>query len=472
MQTSTIILIVGAIQLLLLIIEVYLVASLRMYYDVRFSGHDILLLVVQVCNLILLLQCFAGYTSIGGINIGNTGGEWMIFALQGIIILLLLFRFSWLLHKLVEHRQRLLKPRAIRETVDYLPNGICFATPSGRLVLTNRKMNELIYHLTGHVIMNVRLAWDELCSYISANGCMRLNEPWINLDYFDKEPEAGVFFSLPDNSIWRFQLKELNDSYPHYIQLEATDISELYGFCRELYNNNQRLAGQYERQQRLLADIVEINHAKEILSMKMRIHDDLGQSILTTKRYLSNETLTENMPNLAELWSSTIRCLEDYTQAYTDAETTPEIELHKAAEMIGCRIVYNGVRPTERKTTLLFYASVREALTNAVRHAAADELYVTILPIPQEYQISHGYHVEISSNGKKPVPSLTEGNGLGNLRKRLEQEGATLELRYGNSVIMIVELPAEGRDTLTQPMPAQDIFQYDISSHASSAQEG
>ena len=508
MQVSTIILIVGALQLLLLIAEVYLVTSLRVYYSVRFSGYDILLLVVQICNLIFLLQCFAGYINsgvvgvgaaiisdgsiagishatsaadmgrissinnigniagIGGINIGNTGVEWMLFGLQGIIILLLLFRFSRLLHRLVEHRQRLLKPRAIRETVDYLPSGICFAAPSGSPLLTNRKMNELIFRLTGHVIMNVRLAWDELCTYTGVNGCVKLNDPWISSDYFvneeDEEAEAGVFFSLPDNSIWQFQLKELTDDYPHYIQLEATDISELYELSRELYDNNQRLAEQYERQQRLLSDIVEINHAKEILSMKMRIHDDLGRSILTTKQHLSNGTLTENIPSLSELWSNTIRCLEDYTQIYTDSASLPEIELQKAADMIGCRISYSGERPVGRKTTLLFYAAVREALTNAVRHAAANELYVMI------QSTAGGYHVEIADNGNKPVFLITEGNGLSNLRRRLEQEGASLKISRSNGVVLSMELPAEGRELSLQDMPAKDILmQESISQDAS-----
>ena len=394
MQTSMIILLVGALQLALLIIVVYMVVTLRMYYNVRYSIVDILLLAAQTANLIVLLQYFSLYEEIAdstigmfaAINPGNTGFVAWLITIQGIIIFALLLRFAWLLRKLWKHRKRLIKSRSIRETVNYLPGGLCFAAPNGRPVLTNRKMNELVYRLTGHTIMDAKLVWDELCTFSSANGCFKLDDPWINREYLAEAPGNGAYFLLPDNSVWRFKLEELTDSNPHYIQLEATDISELYGYSRELFENNQRLAAQYERQQRLLANIVEINHEKEILSMKMRIHDDLGRSILKTKQHLSNGTLSENIPTLAEVWNNTIRCLEDYTQIYADSGNLPENELQKAADMIGCRICYYGERPTGHKTALLFYAAVREALTNAVRHAAADELFVSIQRTSSEYK--------------------------------------------------------------------------------------
>jgi len=217
--------------------------------------------------------------------------------------------------------------------------------------------------------------------------------------------------------------------------MEATDITDLYNYSRKLYENNQRLAMQFERQKSLLENIVDINREKEILATKMRIHDDLGRSIITTKQHLWNQTLSGNIPHLAEIWNNTIRNLADFTQISGDADVSPEIELLHAADIIGCRINFFGERPSNRKTALLLYASVREALTNAVKHAKADQLNVVINPTDQ------GYDVEISDNGVTPVESITEGSGLSNLRKRLEQEGATLLVKCGNRVDLKVQLP-------------------------------
>jgi signal transduction histidine kinase len=62
--------------------------------------------------------------------------------------------------------------------------------------------------------------------------------------------------------------------------------------------------------------------------------------------------------------------------------------------MIGCRIDFDGERPADRGAARLLYAAVREALTNAVRHAGADTAHR--LHPPQ----APGYHVEISDNGR------------------------------------------------------------------------
>jgi hypothetical protein len=387
-------------------------------------------------NLILLLHYANGYKS-------NSD---LLFIGEGIFILLLLARFIWLLRKTRLCRQDLLATRSIRETIDYLPGGICFATPNGRPVLTNRRMNELIYRLTGHTIMNARLTWEELRRFNRANGCAKLDEPWLHQARIDETAAESVSFALPDGSIWRFRREELTDRLPHYVQLEATDISDLYRHSKELYENRQRLSEQYQRRRNLLTNIVEINHRKEILHAKMRIHDDMGRSILTTKQHLLNRTFEENIPYLAEIWNYTIRSLEDFPQTAADAEISSESELQRAAEMIGCRIDFHGKRPVGRKTLLLLYAAVRAALTNAVMHANANQVGVTIRPTER------GYHVEISDNGTAAVSSVTEGSGLGDLRRRLEQEGAALHVQVNRAdgVVLIVELPSERKDTSVQ----------------------
>ena len=326
-------------------------------------------------------------------------------------------------------------------------------------------MNELIYRLTSHTIMDVQLTWNELCAWdfqksgaesgaesegesgyqracsSAVNGCAKLADPWITSDYMGEDAGGDLFFSLPNNRIWRFRREYLKDREPFYIQLEATDTTELYRHSKELYENNRRLAEQYGRQQRLLENIVGMNREKEILSIKMRIHDDLGRSILATKQHLSGDTLSGDLPHLAETWNNTIRSLENFAQISADAQTSPETELQKAADMVGCHIKYKGERPDGRKAALLFYAAVREALTNAVRHAGAYELTVATQPT------ALGYHIEISDNGRPAVSPVVEGGGLSNLRKRLEQQGATLEVRCKEGVVLVVKIPHETKNT-------------------------
>jgi DNA-binding NarL/FixJ family response regulator len=103
--------------------------------------------------------------------------------------------------------------------------------------------------------------------------------------------------------------------------------------------------------------------------------------------------------------------------------------------MIGCRIEFIGERPADRGAARLLYAAVREALTNAVRHAGADSPHR--LHPPQRRGLPCG------DLGQRPGPRAHPGgpDGLGNLRRRLEQEGAALEIVCRQGVVLILELP-------------------------------
>jgi len=114
----------------------------------------------------------------------------------------------------------------------------------------------------------------------------------------------------------------------------------------------------------------------------------------------------------------------------------PEEELLRVAELIGCRVIFQGKQPSERRPLLLMYAAIREALTNAVRHGGADCLMV------QVEDDSKGYKVRISDNGTGG-DEICEGGGLRNLRVRLEQEGARMDISTDKGVVLQLWLPKE-----------------------------
>ena len=447
--TEGMLIIFGLIQFALIIVAIYLVVYFRMLYNTRISLFDILVIAIQMQNLIYLY-----YTLLGNAGDNFMNREIYIF-LQGTLIIFLLVRYSFMIRASRKNRQNLLTVQSIRETIDHLPGGICFSAPSGVPIMTNYKMNELIYKLTSHTVMNARATWLELCQYKSYNGCVKLDKALMDLDNESREPAYDgwqqnndcreqpnwLFFKMPEGNIWRFRREEMTDQEPPYVQLEATEITDLYQYSIELSENNQKLSKQHMRQRSLLDNIVEINHEKEILSSKMRIHDDLGISIITTKKHLFNQTLSANIQYLIDLWKNTIRNLTDFVQRYEDIGASPETELLKVADMIGCEINFIGDQPAGYKAALLYFAAVREALTNAVRHVGADCLNVATSYV-EASPSGPCYHVEISDNGSAAVYFISLGNGLSNLRKRLEQEGATLDIKCIDGVTLIIDIPA------------------------------
>lgn len=324
--------------------------------------------------------------------------------------------------------------KMVKKAIDSYPGGICFSALDGRTILVNEKMNKLVLELTGHTILNAKVTWDELTNFAGKDGVKKLIQSWLpkDSDNGDKNIHQQMFFRFSDGSVWRFQCRFLD---PNTIQIEAAEITELYRLSEELYENTIRLREMQKRQKALLNSIVEINLNKEILAAKMHIHDELGHCLLATTKAITEDSLAENADTLRESWNSTIRDFSNIPMVWTVPDSSLQSELLQVAELIGCKVIFLGEQPSGHKSLHLLYAAIREALTNAVRHADATELTVEI------EQNKRYYHIEISNNGGVAVSKITEGNGLSTLRQRLEQEGASLKVLSGDSVSLIVNIP-------------------------------
>lgn len=328
-------------------------------------------------------------------------------------------------------KSRLHTVALIREAINSYPDGICFAAPGGRPILANKKINDICYRLTGHTVTNADRMWEEL-------GEKRIPDTLSDLNGDSSngliEGTEQILCRLQNEQVWQFQRRQLMlDSGP-VMQYEAADVSELYLCQKQLQEKNEQLAQMLERQRVLLKNIVENNLKKELLDTKMRIHSDFGKLLVMTESRLSNWQEREDESEIFEAWDHVITDLENASEREETTSDSPQTELLKMAEMIGCKVEFIGEQPQERRAVLLLYAAIREALTNAVRHAGADKLIV---------ELQHDercYKVTISSNGRNDVMSVQEGGGLSDLRRRLEQEGATLFLEINGGVVMHVTI--------------------------------
>ena len=329
--------------------------------------------------------------------------------------------------------------KMIKKAIDSYPGGLCFSALDGRVILVNEKMNKLVLELTGHTILNAKAAWEELATFANNGKAEKLTQSWL-----PKEPDnengsthQQLFFRFSDSSVWRFELRFLDSNT---VQIEAAEITELYRFSEELYKNTIRLQEMQKRQKALLDSIAEINLNKEILAAKMHIHDELGHCLLATTKAITEDSLAENADTLRKSWNSTIHNFSNISTVWTAPDSSLQSELMQVAELIGCKVIFFGKQPTQRKALQLLYAAIREALTNAVRHADA-----TVLTVKIE-QDEKSYHIEISNNGSVSVSIITEGNGLSALRQRLEQEGASLEVCCSSGVSLLVDIPLDFDD--------------------------
>jgi signal transduction histidine kinase len=191
------------------------------------------------------------------------------------------------------------------------------------------------------------------------------------------------------------------------------------------------------------------------------LHDDLG-STLTRLSLLSGlvkadkdkpEQVEAHASKLSQAADQTVRALEEIVWAVRPGSDTLQSLVdyiaHFADELFDgnatrCRLDLPhdlpalAVLPDLRHNIFLI---VKEALTNALKHSGAGEVQV-------HAKISgHTLEILVRDDGKGFDPSsLAEGrrNGLGNLRRRAEVIGATLELQSavgsGTTVKLLVTL--------------------------------
>lgn len=312
----------------------------------------------------------------------------------------------------------------IRNAIDSCPDGICFAASGGRPILANKTINSVCYELTGHTVINADSMWRELTELAIPKEA-------------ESPAQDTVLCRLGGGSVWQFQKKRLTIDRSQITQYEASDITELYHYRNRLQENNICVSELHDRQRELLENIVQNNLDKELLRAKMRIHDNFGRLLIMTENVLTNKSSEMSESELFSAWEAVISDMENAAVVSETKDASPQNELVQVADLIGCRVEFQGKQPTERKALLLLYAAIREALTNAVKHAGADKLTIII------NESGNKYRARILSNGRPCRSPIWEGSGLRNLRKRLEQEGAALDYRYEDGVELVLTIPKE-----------------------------
>lgn len=321
--------------------------------------------------------------------------------------------------------------KAIRESIDCYPGGLCFATLDGMPILVNQQMNKLISGLMGHTVINAVEVWNELKAAKFHEGAICLENSWLMAKFTNRTEEEQIFVDI-DSKIWCFEKQILTTMNPYVVQFSAVEMTELYRLNEELYENNIKLKQMQERQKELLKNIVQVNREKELLETKARIHDELGRCIVATKKTLSEGNIEKDKESLKQGWEDTIRNLSNIPRVNDSTDGAARNELLKVAEMVGCEIQFIGELPEDSKHQQLIFMAVRESLTNAVRHGNANILTVQIEAFASFYTVT------ITNNGVQLDHPICEGGGLNNLRRRLEQEGALLSIESNPEIKLIL----------------------------------
>ena len=312
-----------------------------------------------------------------------------------------------------------LKRNAVKEAFDNLPCGVCFFDMNGMVTLCNYQMHRLVFALTGRDLQS----FSELNGFLSANT----------------EKNEHNVFTPDDGSVWQFsqEIVAARDGR-NYIQVLAADVTELYHRQKELEQDNRRLEEYARRMRRLSKNIKQLIREEEILNMKMRVHDDIGRSVIATRQFLEQGRPMEELD--LTVWKNAVKLLKHDSELAEERGSFDS--LMSAAKSIGVHIIIDGDFSGNTSADKLVVAAVRECMTNAVRHAHADELYVKL-------NTENGkLTANISNNGDLPKKKITEGGGLSSLRARIESNGGEMKVSAKNGFELFVNVPIKKEITL------------------------
>ena len=315
-----------------------------------------------------------------------------------------------------------LRENAIQESLDNLPSGIVFFDGNGMPKLMNRRMHQICMNLAGRDIQNITELEEAL------------SKPLKEQVFFDDDLKV---YGFSDGSVWKFSEKEIiTTGGDRFSQVLASEVSELYQSKVLLKRENQKLQEMSAAMKELSKNVVTLTREEETLSMKMRVHDNLGYSVLAAQRMLMRES-EEDRDIFLSQWKQTLDLLNKDNESVEDEQLHREVQ--DRAKFLGVKIIYTGEKIWESHIFRLLDIILLEALSNCVRHAGASELYVKF------GSAEHEWGVVITDNGQKPEKNIKEGGGLSGIRKKVEQCGGTLRICSDPIFSITVKIPKEVR---------------------------
>ncbi len=147
-----------------------------------------------------------------------------------------------------ESRSRL-TPDSIRQALDDLNSGICFADADGRIVLINRAMADLTSGITG--------------SYPRVIG--EIDDAVRSLPRAEAAPSA---YRTPGGSVWQTDTETLSaPGLAGFTQMTARDITELYETNERIIAENEKLAEANDKTKQMYERLSDRIREQEILEL-------------------------------------------------------------------------------------------------------------------------------------------------------------------------------------------------------------
>lgn len=347
--------------------------------------------------------------------------------------------FQWLF--LYKKSRDMITTRSIKESIDLLPDGVCFSTDRGMPILMNSRMRQLCTEFTGEGLMDTEKFWRDL-----RNGNVRKGIRPL------KQREAA--FIDTNGQVWDFRRSRLSYGGEKVTEISAENITTQYHLHKELVARYERLNDVNSRLHHFSEEVEKVTREKEILAAKIKLHDEIGRSLLILRSYLtetpeksiqtetpekSAQTEKRDRSRLLPLWQYIVTSMQEGTILKEREDSL--LLLKKEAADFNVDIFLEGLLPANPSVRNVIFAAVRECAGNTAKHARGDRLFITI------HDTEENTEVFITNNGNAPGGSIHETGGLKNLRKMVEERGGSMQIKSSPVFVLHLCFPERGGNT-------------------------
>ncbi len=326
----------------------------------------------------------------------------------------------------IKNKNRVIGKNSIKESMDNLPDGICFSKLDGTPLLVNRVMQDISYAVFGNMLVN-----DVVCAEDIRNNKIKKEARILQKDPLIVE-------ALGD--IWHIKIilhENVRETLAYKITLEWGLYQEIEEKNRQIEKINQSLK-EYHK------NVGEYTRQKEILQAKVKIHDKIGQSLIYFKRYLDMDKKTkEDRDKLINLWMASLVMLnekEDFLSEKDDSSKN-EAKFEKlifTAKDIGVAVHLDGETPKDEGDLNLLIDIVHEALNNAIRHGQAKNIWIKL----DEGDLN--IHCKIRNDGILSKEPIKEKGGLKNIHQRIKSFGGKMNIELNPQFTLDLSWPKGG----------------------------
>ncbi len=306
---------------------------------------------------------------------------------------------------------------SIKEGLDTVPAGVMFCDLNGYIYLTNIAMQKLIMSVIGQEQVNGKLFWERLSSGALINA---------KRSYIDNDILLRV-----DNVSWRLCRRFFSVNKSEYTEIVATNVTKTVITLDMLEKDRQELLLQSQEIHALTEKMETLRREQEYSRIRSQVHDVMSQRLTAIQRLLQSHSHTD-YPDILPILHDIVAQIKAKDSG-SATELFDELCVYFGRMSLSIELI--GALPSDEATAFLFLAILREACTNAAKHAGATKVFAKICATDDGC-----YNIQITNNGSAPKTGISEGGGLAGIRNRIENVGGSLKVEIFPEFALVITI--------------------------------